>query len=340
MKEELKSEEQKTVDEIDSLNKELEDLSKTKNNVCNKNKTLMNRLKKMEGEISEKFKDKFKISKVIEKQKYNIYNRDINTEIKSKENEKNNVQKDIKYNQREIDRLNKILEDNNETEGGKLEDQYIELKKDIEQIQKELNELNQIKFEHKSCSKNATMLKSKLNVLFNDIEFESKRKIMISSIPPKKEKTTLIQNNKQNKYGTRIRKNMLENATNRYNAKNVIFINQRSYNFIKNEINENEKERLNNSSDKINKEDLEEGKPKGNNKNKDTQNVYLFTEAEKEIFKKIVPEDLFNNLNEKYNQKESEMKEIEETCKEPKEIKKKLYLDNLKYEEINLKQHE
>lgn len=34
------------------------------------------------------------------------------------------------------------------------------------------------------------------------------------------------------------------------------------------------------------------------------------------------------------------MKEIEETYKEPKEMKRQLYLDNLRYEEINLKQQE
>ena len=34
------------------------------------------------------------------------------------------------------------------------------------------------------------------------------------------------------------------------------------------------------------------------------------------------------------------MKEIEETCKEPKELKRKLYLDNLKYEEITVKTKE
>ena len=34
------------------------------------------------------------------------------------------------------------------------------------------------------------------------------------------------------------------------------------------------------------------------------------------------------------------MKEIRETYQEPEELKKKIYLDNLKYEEINLKQKE
>ena len=53
-----------------------------------------------------------------------------------------------------------------------------------------------------------------------------------------------------------------------------------------------------------------------------------------------MPNEYFNNLNQKYTQKENEMKEIQETTKIPKEIKKQLYLDNLRYEEIILKQRE
>ena len=53
-----------------------------------------------------------------------------------------------------------------------------------------------------------------------------------------------------------------------------------------------------------------------------------------------MPNEYFNNLNEKYSQKENEMKEIEEATKPQKELKKQLYLDNLRYEEIILKQRE
>ena len=49
---------------------------------------------------------------------------------------------------------------------------------------------------------------------------------------------------------------------------------------------------MNKSSGKINKEDLEGKDEVDNNKNKETQKVYLFTEAEKEIFKRIVPNEL------------------------------------------------
>ena len=82
------------------MNEQLEALNKELTNVSKKNKSLMNKLKKMEKEVTSKFTEKFKVSKVVENQKSKAYNKDINIEIKSLENETNNVQKDIKYNQK------------------------------------------------------------------------------------------------------------------------------------------------------------------------------------------------------------------------------------------------
>ena len=100
-----------------------------------------------------------------------------------------------------------------------------------------------------------------------------------------------------------------------------------------------ENNKKSNSSEKLKKIDYNPEKV-ANNKLKEPQKPYLFTEVEKEIFKNIMPNEYFNNLNQKYTQKENEMKEIQETTKIPKEIKKQLYLDNLRYEEIILKQRE
>lgn len=344
---ELKSEEEKTRNDLGSMNEQLEALNKELTNVSKKNKSLMNKLKKMEKEVTSKFTEKFKASKVVENQKSKAYNKDINIEIKSLENETNNVQKDIKYNQKEIDRLNKIMEDNKEGgEGeGKLQEQYNELKKNITEIQKEINKLNTIKFNHKNCTKNATILKSRLNVLFNDIEFESKRKSMISSLPQKKEKTKIKEYNERIDYGNKIKNNLIKSTKFKYNPKTIQYVNQKSIDFLKSDITENEKQKekeKNNSLDKINKKNKKtlDAEKIAYNKSKEAPKIYLFTEAEKELFKKIVPDNLFNNLNDKYTQKETEMKEIEENCKDQKEMKKQLYMDNLKYEEINLKQQE
>ena len=330
IKEELKSEKNKTISDLESLNKELEVLNKTQNNVCTKNKSILNKLKEIQKDIDVKFTEKFKLSKVIENKRSNLYNKNINIEIKSKENEQNNVQKDIKINQKEIERLQKILDENKEKEGSKVEENYKVVKENMENLQKEINDLNQIKLEHKNCTKNINILKNKLNVLFIDMEFERKRLIMFSTAQPKKEKNASNENTKRSDYGIKVRNNVLQNTKNKYDFKDVELVNKKSYDFLKNEMIETER--------KIRK-DLEEEKI-GNNKGKDTMKVYLFTEAEKEVFQKIMPNELFNNLNDKFNEKEVEMKKIEETLKEQKDQKRKLYLDNLKYEEINLKKQE
>ena len=330
IKEELKSEKNKTISDLESLNKELEVLNKTQNNVCTKNKSILNKLKEIQKDIDVKFTEKFKLSKVIENKRSNLYNKNINIEIKSKENEQNNVQKDIKINQKEIERLQKILDENKENEGSKVEENYKVVKENMENLQKEINDLNQIKLEHKNCTKNINILKNKLNVLFIDMEFERKRLIMFSTAQPKKEKNALNENTKRSDYGVKVRNNVLQNTKNKYDFKDVELVNKKSYDFLKNEMIETER--------KIRK-DLEEEKI-GNNKGKDAMKVYLFTEAEKEVFQKIMPNEIFNNLNDKFNEKEVEMKKIEETFKEQKEQKRKLYLDNLKYEEINLKKQE
>ena len=330
IKEELQSEKNKTISDLESLNKELEVLNKTQNNVCTKNKSILNKLKEIQKDIDVKFTEKFKLSKVIENKRSNLYNKNINIEIKSKENEQNNVQKDIKINQKEIERMQKILDENKEKEGSKVEENYKVVKENMENLQKEINDLNQIKLEHKNCTKNINILKNKLNVLFIDMEFERKRLIMFSTAQPKKEKNALNENTKRSDYGIKVRNNVLQNTKNKYDFKDVELVNKKSYDFLKNEMIETER--------KIRK-DLEEEKI-GNNKGKDTMKVYLFTEAEKEVFQKIMPNELFNNLNDKFNEKEVEMKKIEETLKEQKDQKRKLYLDNLKYEEINLKKQE
>ena len=51
IKGDLKSEKEKSISDIDSINKELEELNKTQNNVCKKNKVLMNKLKKIEEKV-------------------------------------------------------------------------------------------------------------------------------------------------------------------------------------------------------------------------------------------------------------------------------------------------
>ena len=185
---------------------------------------------------------------------------------------------------------------------------------------------------HKNCPKDASTLKSRLNVLNNDIEFESKRKSMISVEPNKKEKEKspnkkkdFISGNNRIQYGLKVENKLIKSTQIKYDSRQAYYLNQKSFNRLKDEMKEIENNKKSNSSEKLKKIDYNPEKV-ANNKLKEPQKPYLFTEVEKEIFKNIMPNEYFNNLNQKYTQKENEMKEIQETTKIPKEILALFYL--------------
>ena len=64
---------------------------------------------------------------------------------------------------------------------------------------------------------------------------------------------------------------------------------------------------------------------------------YLFSDKEKDILKKLLPSDYYNNCNEKYNKLEAEITEIEDKFKDHNQIKNDIYLNNIKYDAVNLK---
>ena len=206
---------EKELSEILNLNKQLSLLEKQQINLFNENKTLLSKLKNMEEQVTNKFNDKFKISKVIKRQKQNEIKIDLNKEIKIKEQLKINIEKTIKYNKKDIKILNKLLEENKEGKEQDLSNNLKELTDKINLIQKDIEQLNKIKLEHKLCQKKENILKSKLNVLTNELEFESKKSNMIETIEPDKKSPTKIKNvNMTMEYGENIRKNILKNTKN------------------------------------------------------------------------------------------------------------------------------
>lgn len=90
---------------------------------------------------------------------------------------------------------------------------------------------------------------------------------------------------------------MIKSTKFKYNPKTIQYVNQKSIDFLKSDITENEKQKekkKNNSLDKINKKNKKtlDAEKIAYNKSKEAPKIYLFTEAEKELFKKIVPDNL------------------------------------------------
>ena len=308
----------------------------------------------MEEQVTNKFKfnEKFKISKIIKRQKQNEIKIDLNKELKMKEKIKINIEKTIKYNKKDIKILNNLLEENIEGKEQELSNNLKELNDKIKLVEKDIEELNKIKLNHKLYQKKENILKSKLNVLTNEFEFESKKSNMIETIEPEIKSPTKIKNiNMTMVYGENIRKNLLKNTKNKYNSK-IKLVNYKSYNFLLKELNHNNKNTETNGASfqkfkENNMKTMENVEiPEFSTYLKygvchriDTKSPkkFLFSDQEKDILKKLLPNEYYNNYNEKYNKVENEINEIEEKFKENDKIKNQIYIDNVKYEGITLK---
>ena len=339
----IKENSEKGLSEILSLNSQLSELDKNHNEVSNINKKLLSKLKDLEDEVAKRFENKFKLSKVIKNQKKMENQINLEAEIKNKDKQKENVEKDIKYNKKEIKRLNKLLKKNEEGNEQKLSDELKKIQDNIIKIEKEIKELNKVKLEHKLCKKNENILKCQFNVLKNDCEFEEKKKDMIKS---KTRIQTKIRNvNMTMEYGQNVRKKMLAKTTNKYSSK-IKIVNYKSYNFL---LKENEDKKANERKGSSYKNLQTVGNTELPNfsaylKNDISYRIddktpknFLFSQDEKEILKKLLPNEYYNNYNEKYNKIENELTEIEDKFKGNDSIKKEIYYDNLKNDVNNLK---
>ena len=347
----IKSKSEEELSQILELNKNLSELEKEQINMTKENQTLLQNLKKMEEEVSKRFENKFKMSKVIQRQKMieKENKRDLNKEIKVKEKQNINVQKFIKIYKKDLKMYDKLLEDNKK-EGNEqqLNDELKGINDKINSIEKEMEGLNKIKSAHVLCKKNEDLLKMKINVLLNEIEFETKKSNMIDT--EKKEPTKIKNVNMAMEYGQNVRKYLLKTTKNKYNSKIRLF-NYKSYNFLLKEINDNKKRENEGSSyQKLKQKSLQTlGNADIPNfssflKNEislridsKTPKKYLLLDEEKEILKKLLPNDYYNNINEKYNSIENEINEIEGKFKNNETIKKDINLDTVKCEGINLK---
>ena len=348
IKSNIKTIEEKEIAEIVSLNQEFSTKENEQIKLYKNNQSLLSNLKKVDEEVAKKYAEKFKISKLIAKQKKKANIISIDTEIKSKEIQAQNVQKFINYNKKEVQKLKDLLEKYGENTEAKLSEELNGLNAKINEIQNEIKRLNLTKFQHKNCQKQKYLLQSKLNVVSNDIEFESKKSNMIET--EKKEPTKIKNINMTMEYGQKIRNRSLQNTKNKYSSKIKIF-NYKSYNYLVNEFNENRKSRENLTISYKSEEKSNNLKTSGNIEDSaqyfrdinhkidisSPKKYYLFNEKEKEVLKKLIPNEYYNNINEKYKNAENQLTEIEDKLKDNDGIRNQLYFDNVRNEAIQLK---
>ena len=349
IKSNIKIIEEKEISEIVSLNQEFSTKESEQVKLYKDNQVLLSNLKKIDEEVANRYADKFKISKLISKQKKMANVTNLDTEIKSKEIQAENVQKFINYNKKEVQKLKDLLEQYGENTEEKLSEELNELNAKINEIQIEIKRLNHIKLQHKHCQKQKYILQSKLNVVSNDLEFESKKSNMIET--EKKEPTKIKNVNMSMEYGEKVRNKSLQNAKNKFSNK-IKILNYKSYDYLINEFNENRKSKDNLTISYKNEDKSNNLKTSGNIENSalssyfrdvnhkidtSTPKKYLFNEKEKEVLKKLIPNEYYNNINEKYKNAENQLTEIEDMFKDNDAIRNQLYYDNVRNEAVNLK---
>ena len=340
----LNSEREKEISEITSLNEDISQLTNTQIELNNENKRILSKFIGLEGKVSKKFTNKFKESKIVENLKHNKNKPDKEKEIKMKEKQQKPVEKSIKYNQKEIQKLSDLINQSNTSGESQLMQELKELNQKIQKLETENEEFNKIKHDHKFCVGVKNNLQSKLNILTNEFEFELKRKNML---PVETKEQTRIKNNNTLDYGENVRKKMLKNAKKKYNSK-IKLVNYKSYNFIVKKINESQKEKETEKKMIYNRSSQTEGNLENYNyysylRTKinpriDTENPkdFLFSERDKELLQHLIPNEYYNNYNEKFNQAEKEINDIKEYFKDHEPIKKEINLYTIKYEALNL----
>ena len=262
--------------------------------------------------------------------------------------------------EKEYAKLSDMVEKSKNGEDKILEEELSGISKKIEYMESEIQKLLSIRAEHESCEKKRLLLISQINVLSNEIEFESKKQnIPMGTLPTigkekkgnsesKKKKEDPKNPTKSMEYSQKIRKDLFKDVE-KYNTRAQL-AKYKIFNALKKEFEEKSDENF--TSRNVN----------GENKNQVPQRIgyslssiaylkeikskiddsapkkNLFSEKDKEILQKLIPENNLNSLNERYNNIETEINKMdEEKTKENKEIKNKIYDNKMKIDAINLK---
>ena len=343
----IKIESEEDFKTITSLNSQIAQLEEEYSLLSKNNYKIINKLKQLENQVLKKFFKKYKLSKILSKQKELMNSGNINKEIKTKESQVILMKKKIEYNKKETEKLSNLLEEVQEENEETLLGYLKEFNNYINKLEKEIKILKQMRYEHNNCKKTISNLTSKLNVILNDIEFEEKmlNKIEVEIKPPTERKMQ----NKIHSYSERIRYNSLEHSENRYNSRRSLD----KYKIFKLLLQESESKTESGPYTYRQKGSVKTLSNVGNSQLYNSSRIrkeikykidckspknYLFSEKEKEVLNKMVPEDYLNNLNLKYNNIENEIKDIQGEIDEEKvEMKSCINNNKLRIDILNLK---
>ena len=318
------------VQDVNKYNDVIKQKSEEVNEVSKENNKLMKRLKNIENNLNDKY-SKFMEKKIVKKKK-NIQRTEktVKKEVDVKEEQIKTIKKKIEAEKTQRMKAENLL---NEVNDGLEENHknYIkELDEKIKVAKNEVKKLSEVRVAHEHCIKEIQSLTSQLNLVHNEIEFETKKNDMIMSTinndidtntnntivnEEKKDILSIKLDNEliknKNDYGFKVRDLILKTKTPRRDK-----INKSAFNYIKNEF------------DIIKKKSPSTKKSIVGNLNEvtsviDTSSVQtnLFTEKETKLLQKLIPQDYIDVYNERFEMKKKEKDQIEKKFEENENLK-------------------
>lgn len=319
-----------SINDVAKYNEELREKTQLVFEHSQENKRLMNFLKDIQEDVNKRY------SKAMDKKFYKLLKNnnnnertieDIKKDINMRDEQINNARKIAETTQAEYEKLEDLLEDVNNGLEEHVKFDLEDLTKKINKINNKIRELKLIKSQHKYCAKDIKNLKSKLSLLTNEIEFETKKNKMIMSYktlnnniegdeePEESEdfnyfdKENDLVINKIN-YSLKVRDLMLKRGTPRHEK-----LSKSAFKYIQNEF-----DLMKQKSDRIRKRRTN-GERARLFDNISVTERNLFTERESKILKKIIPEEFLDKYNERFEMKKIEKEEIEQKFEENDDIK-------------------
>ena len=188
-------------EKIKILNNSISLLDKKHKNLYKTNYSLLSKLKDMQNNLTKEFDNKFKMSKILSKQKKLDNESNLNIQIKAKEMEIQIAERRGEFIQKQYEKLEKMENDGDEKT---LYDRLQELKSKIAEYENDINKLKEIEqsYSKKDFDKDYEKLNKKYQVLQNSKEFEMKKK--------EKEEENEINEEKRKKDAEEKKKKFLE----------------------------------------------------------------------------------------------------------------------------------
>jgi len=319
------------VQDVNKYNDIIKQKSEEVNEASKENNKLMARLKNIENNLNDKY-SKFMDKKIVKKKK--SIQRTVKTvkkEVDVKEEQIKNMKKKIEAEKSQRMKAENLL---NEVNDGLEENQknYIkELDEKIKIAKNEVKKLCEVRVAHDHCIKEIQSLTSQLNLVHNEIEFETKKNDMIMSTinndidtntnntninEEKKDLSSIKLDNElvknKNDYGSKVRDLILKTKTPRRDK-----INKSAFNYIKNEFDIIKKRAAPSTKRSL------VGSLNEVTSVIDTSSVQtnLFTEKETEVLKKLIPKDYIDVYNERFEMKRKEKDQIQKKLEENENLK-------------------